>query len=130
MEDQKFDYRTPFVNLQRRRSIKMVRWYFIEKSIFNLKSVATLFQIPMSNHFEHQDFEEQQNPVNYVKCFLMTGIVPLPLSTGKQVFGSSERKIGGFFLGRGSPSAFNWIASAEDSHFQKNRLFWKHSITL
>jgi len=77
----------------------------------------------MSNHFEHQDFEEQQNPVNYVKCFLMTGIVPLPLSTGKQVFGSSERKIGGFFLGRGSPSAFNWIASAEDSHFQKNRLF-------
>jgi len=33
------------------------------------------------------------------------------------------------YLGRGSPSAFNRIASAEDLPFQKTRLFGKYSIT-
>jgi len=33
------------------------------------------------------------------------------------------------FLGGGSPSAFNRIASAENSPFQKTRLFGKYSIT-
>jgi len=33
------------------------------------------------------------------------------------------------FLGRGSPSAFNRIANAEDSPFQKTRLLGKYSIT-
>jgi len=33
------------------------------------------------------------------------------------------------FLGRGSPSAYNRIASAGDSPFQKTGLFGKFSIT-
>jgi len=41
-----------------------------------------------------------------------------------------EKNLLVIFLGRGSPSAFNRIARAEDSPFQKTRLFGKYSITL
>jgi len=34
-----------------------------------------------------------------------------------------KEKLTCIFLGRGFPSAFNWIASAEDSPFKKTRLF-------
>jgi len=39
-----------------------------------------------------------------------------------------EKNLLVIFLGRGSPFAFNRIAIAEDSPFQKTRLFGKYSI--
>jgi len=43
-------------------------------------------------------------------------------------WGPLREKFVGYFFGRGSPSAFNRIASAEDSPFQKTRLFGKYSM--
>jgi len=55
--------------------------------------------------------------------------VPLPLLTGLHVLGSSERKICRLFFLEEVPPAFNRIARAQDSPFQKTRLFGKYSIT-
>jgi len=44
-------------------------------------------------------------------------------------WGPLREKLVLIFLGRGSPSAFNRIASAEDSPFKKTRLFGKYPIT-